>query len=130
MDDIYHSGIDFSDTLDECYWNLEPDGKFSVKSAWNLVRVKKEPVPWGRNIWDANLPTKISFFLWRVYWNRLPTDDKIRQMGFLMPSKCVCCTVCPKSENLKHLLFEGDWAKIVWTWFTKRFYLGAIEERN
>ena len=63
-------------------------------------------------------------------WNRLPIDDRIVGMGFQMPSRCSCCSFNSQSENVKHLLFEGDWARYNWNWFINIFHLGQIRDRS
>ena len=35
--------------------------------------------------WDNLIPSKISLFLWRVLWGRLPNDDKVSRLGFHSP---------------------------------------------
>ena len=88
-----------------------------------LCRAKKVSKWWGKGIWDNFLPTKISFFLWKVLWGRLAMEDRIKQMGIALPSKCMCCKLRPQSEDAVHLLFEGEWATMCWKWLINIFQM-------
>ena len=116
--------------MDQACWCLEPSGQFSVKSTWEVIRPHKNLHTWGEGIWDSFLPTKISFFLWRVFWNRLPSDDRISQMGVYLCSKCCCCGNNPQTETLQHLLFYGEWATRAWNSFLKCFDMGQKEDKS
>ncbi|KAG5577323.1 hypothetical protein H5410_057457 [Solanum commersonii] len=47
-------------------WIKTSTGKFSVKSAWEILRKKVEENANFKKIWVQDLPLKISFFSWRV----------------------------------------------------------------
>ena len=119
--------ISLSDKEDSMHWDPESDGLFRVKSAWDICRKKEEVKWWGKGIWDSALPSKISFFLWKVFWHRLPTDDMLMRMQISIPSKCVCCVSSPHCESISHLFFEGEWACGVWAWFCSKFQVAHME---
>ena len=127
---LWNLNLSPSSEGDQMVWTREGRGHFSVKSAWELVRSRRTVTLWGKGIWDQFLPTKISFFLWRMLWNRLPTDDRIVGMGFQMPSQCCCCAFNCQSENIKHLLFDGEWARYHWIWLVNNFQMGQLSGRN
>ncbi|XP_019252907.1 PREDICTED: uncharacterized protein LOC109231725 [Nicotiana attenuata] len=104
--------------IDNHVWMLETRGEFSVKSAWDYLRRRQNPSNAYRNIWVKGLPFKIAFFMWKVWRNKLPLDDFFRKLGYLMASKCWCCTE-PKEETMQHLFFTSYAANKVW-----RYYLG------
>ncbi|KAF3643159.1 hypothetical protein FXO37_22128 [Capsicum annuum] len=66
-------------------------GQFSVKSAWDVVRKKKENRRYFDYSWNKGLPFKYNFFLWRVWLIRIPTDDNLRRMRIQLVSRCWCC---------------------------------------
>lgn len=86
---------------DKPFWMLETRGDFSVKSAWEYVRRRKEPCNACRMIWVKGLPFKIPFFMWKVWKNKLPLDEFFKRLGYLMASRCWCC-VQPEEETLTH----------------------------
>lgn len=50
---------------------------------------------------------------------KLPLDDFMRRLGYLMPSKCWYC-IQPKEESLQHLFFRSETARTVWSYFLSR----------
>ncbi|XP_019228301.1 PREDICTED: uncharacterized protein LOC109209485 [Nicotiana attenuata] len=104
--------------LDVPCWMLEPRGYFSVKTAWDYLRRRAEPMNAFKMIWVNGLPFKIAFFMWKVWRNKLPLDDFFRRLGYLMASKCWCCAE-PKEETTRHLFFTSYAANKVW-----KYYLG------
>lgn len=103
-----HDGI-----LDKPMWKLEPRGDFSAKFAYDYVRRRRDPNTAYRNIWVKGLPFKVSFFMWKVWKNKLPLDDFFKRLGYLMASKCWCC-VLSNEETMPHLFFTSYSATKVW----------------
>lgn len=102
--------------LDVPYWCLENGGIFSVESAWEYLRQRKDTGAAYIKMWVKGLPFKISFFMWKVWKAKLPLDDHMKKMGYAMPSRCWCC-VQPGEETLQHLFFTSFAAKKVWSYF-------------
>nr|XP_016512912.1 PREDICTED: uncharacterized protein LOC107829953 [Nicotiana tabacum] len=68
----------------EGYWDRPyrmptPSGKFSVSSAWQILRHKADPNQEFKLMWIKGLPFKISFFLWRLWSQEIATDDMWRR---------------------------------------------------
>ncbi|XP_070004881.1 uncharacterized protein [Nicotiana sylvestris] len=105
-----------NDELDKPIWCLEIRGQFTVKSAWEYLRRRKDPALIYDNMWVKELPFKISFFMWKLWKGKLPLDDVIRRMGYYMPSKYWCC-VMPKDEILSHVFYRSLTALKVWSYF-------------
>nr|XP_016514683.1 PREDICTED: uncharacterized protein LOC107831437 [Nicotiana tabacum] len=61
--------------LDVPVWKLELRGEFSAKSAWDYMRRRRDPSTAYRNIWTKGMSFKVSFFMWKVWKNKLPLDD-------------------------------------------------------
>uniref|UniRef100_M1D5L9 RNA-directed DNA polymerase (Reverse transcriptase) n=1 Tax=Solanum tuberosum TaxID=4113 RepID=M1D5L9_SOLTU len=53
-----------SEMNDKAWWMGSSVGNFTVKSAFHLVRHKREQIDYCRNIWIKKLPLKISFFFY------------------------------------------------------------------
>lgn len=77
--------------LDKPFWMLEKRGESSVKSAWEYIERRKEPRNAFKMIWLKGLPFKVSFFMWKVWKNKLPLDEFFKRLGYLMDSRCWCC---------------------------------------
>ncbi|XP_049388499.1 uncharacterized protein LOC125852859 [Solanum stenotomum] len=101
---------------DKAWWMGNTQGEFTVKSAFQLMRRKKEEYEWRNNIWIKGLPFKISFFLWRVWRKRIPTDDVIKKMKVYMASKCYCCNV-GEEETIQHIFLTALIAQKLWNHF-------------
>ncbi|XP_027124270.2 uncharacterized protein [Coffea arabica] len=100
---------------DELIWAPSADGAFSVSSAWELVRQRRNTSLVCRGIWCPLLPLKMSYLAWRVLSDFLPLDDKLRSRGMAMVSKCDCCGNAV--ESLNHIFLHGRLASAVWQHF-------------
>ncbi|XP_059277620.1 uncharacterized protein LOC132031700 [Lycium ferocissimum] len=69
------------DAVDKPFWKLEARGKFTVGSAYQFVRQRKEPSLLYNNMWIKGLPIKISFFMWRFWKFKVPLDDAVKKWG-------------------------------------------------
>lgn len=74
---------------DRLWWIKTSTGKFSVKSAWEILRNKEEENVNFKKIWVQDLPFKIPFFSWN------PNQSQL----------CLCYTV-PTMEIMKHLFLK------------------------
>ncbi|XP_071905711.1 uncharacterized protein [Coffea arabica] len=100
---------------DELIWAPSADGAFSVSSAWELVRQRRNTSLICHGIWCPLLPLKMSYLAWRVLSDFLPLDDKLRSRGMAMVSKCDCCGNAV--ESLNHIFLHGRLASAVWQHF-------------
>ncbi|XP_059301845.1 uncharacterized protein LOC132053756 [Lycium ferocissimum] len=81
--------IDWKD--DDPCWILEPNGQFTVKSAWDFITKRENKVDNYCNIWEKDIPIKINFFMWSVWRARISTNDILKRMQINLPSRCWCC---------------------------------------
>lgn len=56
-------GLELSHEHDTFYWNLTPNGKFSVKSYYTALKFSTTPNV-NRDMWKMKAPLKIKLFLW------------------------------------------------------------------
>lgn len=71
---------------------------------------------WYKKCWLQGIPWKMSFMAWRVFRNKVQTDDVLSRFGFNVVSRCFCCND-PKQCTLQHVFCTGDVAREVWTYF-------------
>ncbi|XP_027156871.1 uncharacterized protein LOC113758040 [Coffea eugenioides] len=88
---------------DELVWAPSADGTFTVSSAWELIRQRRNLSLVWRGIWC------------RVLAEFLPLDDQLRSRGFSLVSKCDCCG--DSAESLHHIFLQGRLASAVWQHF-------------
>lgn len=106
---------------DKCIWSDTNDGRFSFKSAYNLLRnrgYRRQPL---KKIWGQFIPPRVSLFCWRILHMAIPVDSSIKACGISGPSKCVCCPNRHQEESLNHLFLESQWAKDLWGHFSPLF---------
>ncbi|XP_075087987.1 uncharacterized protein LOC142169942 [Nicotiana tabacum] len=53
-------------------------------------------------MWIKGLPFKISFFLWRLWRQKIATDDMWRRQGQMVMSRYWCCQQ-PQEESIEHI---------------------------
>lgn len=51
--------------VDKSWWMANSRGNFSVKSAFEMIKRRKEKQEWRNSIWLRDFPFKICFFIWR-----------------------------------------------------------------
>ncbi|GAA0140131.1 hypothetical protein LIER_35190 [Lithospermum erythrorhizon] len=100
--------------LDRAFWKDAPGGKFEVKSAYLLSRrMAKEKDPssmpnsptsgFWKCMWKWKLPPKVRHFLWRLYFNSLPTGVNMGSRGMDIQEMCF---FCGKSGNETMHIFQ------------------------
>ncbi|KAH1131350.1 hypothetical protein J1N35_002728 [Gossypium stocksii] len=75
------------------YWNLTSNGKFTVKSAYHLLKENTwndQRNKWA-NIWKFLGPQRVRFFLWLVYKQRLLTNLERVRRGISQNEACPSC---------------------------------------
>ncbi|XP_075087578.1 uncharacterized protein LOC142169594 [Nicotiana tabacum] len=80
-------------------WMPTPSGKFSVSSAWKILRHRADP--------------NQEFKLWR---QKIATDDMWRRQGKMVMSRYWCCQQ-PQEESIEHIFVTSPTASKVWNVF-------------
>ncbi|XP_075095490.1 uncharacterized protein LOC142173745 [Nicotiana tabacum] len=101
---------------DKPYWMPTPSGKFSVSSAWQILRHKADPNQEFKLMWFKGWPFKISFFLCRLWRQKIATDDMWRRQEQMVMSRCWCCQQ-PQEESIEHIFVTSPTASKVWNLF-------------
>ncbi|XP_074574624.1 uncharacterized protein LOC141831085 [Curcuma longa] len=99
-------------------WKASPKGVFSLKSAWQCARDRRQIIDMGSAIWSKLLLPKISIFIWRFLLERLPVDSILQHRGVSLASKC---QFCGEVESWRHLFFRCQVAMEVWSYFASLF---------
>lgn len=125
LQEIKNKNIHLNDENDKLIWTLISYGIFALDSAWNLVRHRGLHYMIGKYAWHPHVPIKISFFIWRIIRNVVPTDYAIQKKGVPIISKCVCCNNNPFIEYTTHLLLLSETASQVWNFFSDLMEIDA-----
>ncbi|XP_073024477.1 uncharacterized protein [Primulina eburnea] len=105
---------------DSAVWVHSSDGVFSLKSAWELVRLRDQVSDIFTPCWGSGLRPTMSFFLWRFWHQWLPVDDVLQRRGFELASKCQCCEM---PETFTHIFIDCPLTRSVWHYFGAVFHV-------
>jgi hypothetical protein len=122
-----------SNEINKWWWFLEPEGSFSVKSAFDSISREIVEGPnlnnWElkifNNIWKSPAPSKVVSFSWQLLYNRIPTKDNLLLRGAIQHGSggnCVWCGVLTESAN--HLFLHCKMAMKAWYKIFK--WLGVV----
>ncbi|XP_070039347.1 uncharacterized protein [Nicotiana tomentosiformis] len=92
---------------DNPQWMPTTSGKVSVNSVWRIMRHRAVANQELCNLWTKGLPFKIFFFLWRLWKMKIPTDDLWRRNGYIIVSKCWCCSP-PHEDSYQYLFMKNE----------------------
>ncbi|CAN0857782.1 Putative ribonuclease H protein At1g65750 [Linum grandiflorum] len=99
---------------DSMIWGLEPSGKFTIRSAYLLLKDLHEETTdlhW-KGVWRWQGPNKIRHFLWLASHNRLLTNE---ERGRRHLTNQVLCSFCSSSiECCLHILRDCVFARNFW----------------
>ncbi|CAN1152639.1 Putative ribonuclease H protein At1g65750 [Linum perenne] len=95
-------------------WGGENDGKFSFKSAYNLIADMADTpssTDW-KKVWNWRGPNRIRFFLWLAVHGKLLTNGERRRRHLAGTDLCPRCNAAV--ESVSHVLCECPLAAEVW----------------
>ncbi|KAL0374196.1 UNVERIFIED_CONTAM: hypothetical protein Sradi_3335300 [Sesamum radiatum] len=107
-------------SVDSPCWKVSPTGSFNVKTAWDLIRDGRLRRPLLKELWYQTIFPSISIFMWRLIHNFVPVDERLREKGIPIVSKCLCCQ---QSETIPHLFLNSVVIREVWVFFGALFHL-------
>ncbi|KAL2225077.1 UNVERIFIED_CONTAM: hypothetical protein Sindi_3129700, partial [Sesamum indicum] len=111
---------DTMEPRDRIVWTATSNGTFSTASAWEAIRVASPRRQLFTDIWHRSLRPTVSVFLWRLFQDWIPVDERMKRKGFSFASKCQCCEA---EESISHLFVEGEVVREVWLHFANVFGL-------
>ncbi|VFQ77897.1 unnamed protein product [Cuscuta campestris] len=111
-----------SNNADQALWQPKSNGVFSMKAVKDFLRPCGNVDIYLQNCWHTYIPFKMSFLGWRLLLRKLPLDSTLQKFGYVLPSKCSCCTK-PTCETTEHVFAQSEVAKTVWKYFCGLFGL-------
>ncbi|KAI5323746.1 hypothetical protein L3X38_032818 [Prunus dulcis] len=116
--------LPLSPQLDELIWRPSPNGKFSIKSAYNLRLQDEHPHPRAsllKRMWSLTLPPKVKLFAWLFIRKRLQVRSHLHKY---LPNINPECPLCNNHLfTINHLFFECQFVANIW-----RCTLGLVNE--
>ncbi|KAJ6978454.1 hypothetical protein NC653_026761 [Populus alba x Populus x berolinensis] len=101
-----------SNRTDHYVWIGHPSRKFTVASAWELLRAKKPTNNMHKLLWYKGYIPRQSFILWLATQDRLSTMDRLYMTGIVSNSTCILCD--NHTETHDHLFFQCSYSTFVW----------------
>ncbi|CAN1849082.1 Putative ribonuclease H protein At1g65750 [Linum perenne] len=99
---------------DSWYWGEEPNGMFSIRSAYCLIlQSDRQPlaVDW-KKVWRWVGPSRVQHFLWLAMHNKLMTNLERTRRHLTSNSLCPRCS--NHDESVSHVLRDCRFASEVW----------------
>ncbi|KAJ6980751.1 hypothetical protein NC653_024183 [Populus alba x Populus x berolinensis] len=93
-------------------WIGHPSGKFSIASAWELLRARRPINNMHHLLWFAGHIPRHSFILWLACLGRLRTMDRLSAAGIIQNASCILCGL--QTETHEHLFFNCTTSRQVW----------------
>ncbi|CAN1192303.1 Putative ribonuclease H protein At1g65750 [Linum perenne] len=99
---------------DSFIWGLEPSGKFTVSSAYQLLTDTSPDSrdPTWDGVWRWPGPNRIKHFLWLATHKRLLTNEERSRRH--LTNQVVCSRCSLHTESISHVLLDCQFASQVW----------------
>ena len=97
---------------DEFRWNLTKDGKFTVDSMYKVLIHPTQPGVDFKPIWKMRIPLKTKIFAWYLRRGVILTKDNLAKRNW---NGCKKCVFCHHDETIKHLFFQCQFARSIWS---------------
>lgn len=108
-------------------WSPNPERGFSIKFYMSALALPTS-VPFYYNmIWESFLPSKVSFFLWELWWNRVSMIDNLIRRGIIIPNHC---SVQSGWENCWSSLFSLPRVVVVWDFCLLRLSIVQVQPKS
>ncbi|KAI4371572.1 hypothetical protein MLD38_019789 [Melastoma candidum] len=98
--------------MDKLIWLSNSGGHFSIKEAWELIRIKKQKVDWSTWIWGKATPPRCSFLVWLNAKGKLRTAQFWRLKGLWASTVCAFCQRAVETRD--HLFFQCEFTYKAW----------------
>lgn len=102
---------------DSWCWKLEPQGSYSVRSAYALIAEHghRDSDDFFNSFWCSKIPLKMTAFAWKACYNRIPTKLNLSSRNILPSNSSATCPFCStEDETTDHLLFRCSFSQKVW----------------
>uniref|UniRef100_A0A803Q3C6 RNase H type-1 domain-containing protein n=1 Tax=Cannabis sativa TaxID=3483 RepID=A0A803Q3C6_CANSA len=112
---ILNIGLPNAHQGDSWRWLGEPNGLFSIKSAYHIItRRRYGATPSGiwKIIWNNSIHARLKFLWWQIITNALPTRERIAMALNLQSTLCPICN--KERESSFHLFWNCDYASAAW----------------
>ncbi|GLT51327.1 hypothetical protein SLA2020_247500 [Shorea laevis] len=104
--------------MEDCWrWIHDLDGRYETKKAYKFLAPTEQILEeqWSKLIWNRLVPSKVTFFGWRLCLDKLPTKWNIKKRGIPLQEEQLICVLCKDTvEEADHLFCMCKKAWIFW----------------
>ena len=112
---LLHNIVLQVDTHDTWRWLLDTSSSYIARGAYTFLITTGAPViSQDVDVWQKQIPTKVSLFAWRLFRNRLPTKDNLWHRRVIYSENAVCASGCGFQETTNHLFLECTFFSSLW----------------
>lgn len=108
---------------DKIIWKPSHDGNITFKDAYRFQISQPQHLHWAKIIWHISIPPSKSLLIWRLFREKLPTDENLIKRGLYFPSVCNLCGAA--QESTTHLFLECPFAVSIWNWLSSTIQLSC-----
>jgi len=96
------------DINDKWKWLLDPIHGYYVHGAYKYLTSTDDSTDRHHlsNIWQHQVPLKVSLFGWRLLRNRLPTKDNLFRRHVITSYRTICSSGCGLHGTVEHLFIS------------------------
>ena len=114
---------------DNWVWKADPNGQYSTQSAYNMLMGESTDENLDGvfdEVWKLKIPTKSSFFAWRLIRDRLSTKLNLRRRHVQI-NDLLCPFYRNNEEDAAHLFFSCNkivplwWESLSWVYISDTF---------
>ncbi|CAN1146357.1 Putative ribonuclease H protein At1g65750 [Linum perenne] len=116
---------------DQWVWGLDSKGKFTIKSAYNLLRPASTYIKQRNSVWDWRGANRVRFFLWLAFQDKLLTNNEPLQRNLSTDASCSTCQ--NPNEDVLHIIRDFPFVWEVWSLTRIMAWTGIVKgtlERN
>lgn len=106
------------DKEDELIWLKNKDRGFSIKSMYETMSIQKPESSPRIYAWNPLIQLKVSYFVWKLWWDCPPTMDNLIKRGMMDPNWCCLCMLA--GESSRHLFLHYPWVSYFWNYVCTR----------
>ncbi|GKV49682.1 hypothetical protein SLEP1_g56420 [Rubroshorea leprosula] len=108
-------------------WRYDVERRYVVKTTYEFLAPEDRLLEGQlcKVIWCKMVPSKVGFFGWRLYLDRLPTRWNLRKRGVVLQGDGMVCGLCKEGvEDVNHLFCT---CKVAWLGWVKVFKWWGVE---